>query len=105
MHRRSWLQAFTGVVDLNPDLDGGAVGIGGGAHHGDLTFHFILAIGSREYGGLAHFHCGGFGLRNIDARDHTGYIHDGNQRRPRVGHLFGIERTIGDDARYGAQDA
>ena len=104
MHRHSGLEPLIRVVDLNPNLNGGGVGIGGGADHRDLAFHFVFAIWLSESRALAHFDRGCFRLRNVDARDNSRNIHDRDHRRTRVRHFSDIERPVGDNARNRAHD-
>ena len=74
--RGAGLEALVRVIDLDPDLHGRAVRVGGGADDDHLALDLDRAVGQLDGGLLADLDHGGLRLRNVDARHDAGDVHD-----------------------------
>ena len=96
------LERGFGVLDAEPDLDGGAAGIERGADERDLGGDGIGDAGDGERGGCADGELLGLHLRDVELGDERGGVHDGDDGSASGGGLAGEEWAVGDDAVDGA---
>ncbi len=104
MDEGSRLECGLRVFDAKPDFDGRAAGIERGADERDLGGDGIGDAGNGDGGGCADGELLGLHLRDVELRDESGGVHDGEQRGSGGCGFAGEERAVGDDAVDGAAD-
>src|SRR6185437_1963242 len=92
------------VGGLDPDFEGGAARIGGGADDADGGGGGPILAGGGDGRLIADFEAGHLLGAELGAGDHMGKIHDRHQRRGGRGELAGIGGTVGDHSSDGALD-
>ena len=90
------------VVDLEPDLDGGAAGVERGADERDFGRDRVVDAGDVDFGFVADLQLLREALREMGLGEQGRGVHDGEERRAGGGGFTGKERAVGDDAVDGA---
>ena len=104
VHAGAGLELLAGILGLHPDLNGGAVGVGGRtdddhfALYGLAVSSCVMVAGCPTFTDAAWF-CGT--LTRATTREISITVNSG---APGRGHLAGVERTVGDHAGDRAED-
>jgi len=91
-----------GIFETDPDFDGGAARIEGGADEGDFAGDRIGEPRDGDRGGIAGLQQLCLWLWQMDFRQQGGSIHDGDKGRAGGYGFSGVEGAVSDDAGDGA---